>query len=230
MTEVAGSEQETIEPGDGGDRLDLGETLGRFNLQDDQLLGIGVGDVGRHVGRGVAAVGIAAVERAFAEGMEAGPLHDLPGLVGALHVRHDDAGGVGLQRPDVVAVAALGDANEGVDIVQLGGADGVLQFDPVGGHVLLAEPEGIVAREPGHLRDARIGQVHFHRRREAVFAQDPEQAAGAWFHGESAAMISATSTRREPSARLRRPAMMTTMSSTVSANGYSACPVRRKSP
>jgi hypothetical protein len=153
------------------------------------------------------------------DGVAAHPVDDLAGLLGGGHVGHDDAGGVGLEGADVVAVAALGDAHERIHIVETGGADLVLQVAPVVGHVFAANPDAIAAAQAGDFDDARVVEVDLEGRGELALADQGQDPAGAEFHEESSAMISATGTRREPWLRLRRPAMRTAMYSTVSANG-----------
>ena len=68
-----------------------------------------------------------------------------------------------LERLHVVAVAALADAHDGVHVVQLGGADLVLEIEPVIRHMLVAQPDGGGAGEPGQLDDARIDEVELER-------------------------------------------------------------------
>ncbi len=103
------------------------------------------------------AVNVATVEGALAHGMETDPLHNLPGFLLARDVGHDDPRGVGLERTNVVAVAAAPDSHEGVDVVHARRADLVFQTDPVVRHVFGAQPDCIGAAQAGDFGDAGVG-------------------------------------------------------------------------
>ena len=114
--------------------------------------------------------------------MEADPLDDLARLGGVADVRHHDAGGSGFKGADVIAVAAAGDPDHRVDVVDAGGADLVLEPDPVVGHVLGAEPDGVDAAQRGTFDHPRVVEVDFEDRGELPFADEAEDAAGSVLH------------------------------------------------
>jgi hypothetical protein len=143
----------------GPDLLDVLERLRGFDLENDDLLAVGVRQVFGSRYEAELAVDVATVECAAPDGMEAHPVDDLPCLVGVGDVRHDDAGCVHLERLDVVAVASLGDAHECVDVVDARGTDLVLQSDPVVWHVLRAEPHPVDTAEPGDFHNPWVGKV-----------------------------------------------------------------------
>ncbi len=98
------------------------------------------------------AVDVAAVQGAPANRVESHPVDNLPRLGGVGHVRHDDAGGAGLEGPHVIAVAAAAHADDGVDIMDARGPDLVFQPDPVVRYVLVAQPDSINAAKTGRSR------------------------------------------------------------------------------
>ena len=74
-------------------------------------------------------------------------------------VRNHDARGVGFERQDEVAVAALLDTDDAVGVVGLSGENLPLHDGVVGGDMLLANPDAV---ETGHGRDfsgAIVGEV-----------------------------------------------------------------------
>ena len=52
MAEVAGTEEQHVEAGHGGDFLDVLERLGRFDLEDEEALGVAVLQVVRRAAPG----------------------------------------------------------------------------------------------------------------------------------------------------------------------------------
>ena len=128
------------------------------------------------------AVDISTVEGALTDGVKTHPVDDLAGLGAAGDVRDDDAGGPGLEGADVVAVAAAPDADQRVDVVDAGGADLVFQADPIIGHVLGAQPDGIDAAETGDLDDAGLGEIYFKDIRELLLAKKLQDSAGTCAH------------------------------------------------
>ena len=84
---------------------------------------------------------------------------DLARLLGAHQVRHHDAGRVVLERPDPVAVRALGDPDDDVGVERLGGEDLRLHLGMVGRHVLLTDPDAVESALRGDLDRARAAQI-----------------------------------------------------------------------
>ena len=186
MTEISGTKHDPIVTGNGGDGFDVGEGLGRLDLQDNDALFVAVTQVIGEGNEAVASIGVAAVDRSLADRVETCPLDDLAGFVGGGHVRDDNARRISLKGADVIAVAAFGDAHERVQVVDAGGADLVFQIRPIVGHVFLADPDGVTAAEPGDFDDARVVEINLKARGQLVPAKLGKDAAGAKFHGRKA--------------------------------------------
>ncbi len=238
MAKIAGAEQDAVEAGHGGDFIELFKRLGRFDLQNDHALGVRVTDIILHRHEAELTVDVAAVEGALADRIKADPVDNLAGFITAGDVGHDDACGIGFEWPDVVAVAAATDAHQSVDVVHAGGADLAFQSDPVVRDMFVAEPDGVGPAEPGDLGNSGVRQVDLEHGRQLIFTEELEHPAGAEFHdvrwmkGNEAALfkkcgvviqsISVRATSRPPSSRLRRPAIRSCISSTVSLKGNGA--------
>ena len=74
---------------------------------------------------------------------------------------HHYGGSVSFERFYVVAVAPFFDADDGVDIVEFGGADLVLDVKPVVGDVFVANPNGRDSSYSAYFDDARVGEIDF---------------------------------------------------------------------
>ena len=158
---IACAKEERIITGDGGDFIHLLQGFGRFDLENNQLFGIAVVHIVSQWHLAEKAVHVAAVQGLAAQRTAAHHVHHIAGFLSTGDVRHHDGSGIAFEGFYILAVAAFVHAHDGVHVMELGGADLMLQVQPVIGHVLVAQPHGGGPGEAGELDDARINQVEF---------------------------------------------------------------------
>src|SRR5665213_105940 len=105
MGVISGTEAKHVEARDGGDGVKVLQRFGRLDLEDDKLFVQAVGNVLLERDGAKFSIGVSAVDRATANRLETGPLHNFPRFGRRGDMWHQNAGGIRLERSDVVAVA-----------------------------------------------------------------------------------------------------------------------------
>ena len=145
LADVGRADEEEVDVGDRGDLGDRGDRPGGLDLDADEGLGVGLGDVLGQRHQAEPAVAVAAVHPPLAPGVELGPADGLLGVLGASGHADHHAAGPGLERTHDRGVIGRRLADEVVEPVVAGGHRGQLDVLHPEPGVLGVEPEGVEA-------------------------------------------------------------------------------------
>ena len=125
-------------------------------MENNDFLPVRVFQISFHRHEAELSIGIPAVQRTLALWIKANPIHNLARLLLRLDMRHNNAGRIGFKWLDVIAIASLGDTDEGIHIMNPGRSNHVFESDPIIRNVFIANPHSIQTRETSDLDDSRV--------------------------------------------------------------------------
>ena len=161
MAEVAGTEENHVNPRHFADFIQFGQRFGIFDLHNHHAVFIGETDIFPEIESAVEPVCVAAVHGTQPQRLKPRHTDDFLCLLQAHQMRHHDSGSIGFQRADIITVAPLCDSYNAISVMCFCCKNLRLHCMLIRRDMLLADPDGVKTGDRGDFHSTRTGQVEF---------------------------------------------------------------------